>query len=246
MLIEKIKRLKSGKYKLILDDGEVLTTYDDVIINNNLLYHKEIDNAMYLKIKSDNEYYSLLDKAIKYISRRLRSEKEMYFYLESKTNDPLMIDSIIKELKRQNLINDYRFAQAYINDKLHLSSMGINKIKNDLLNLGVNESIIKDIFANTDNKSDIHKLEKMIIKRIRSNHKYSNNLLKQKIINEMLNLGYDKEDIICLFDKYIENDSELYQREYEKIYRKFKDKYEGKELEYRVKQKLYMKGFIDN
>ena len=152
MLIEKIKRLKSGKYKLILDDGEVLTTYDDVIINNNLLYHKEIDNAMYLKIKSDNEYYNLLDKAIKYISRRLRSEKEMYFYLESKTNDPLMIDSIIKELKRQNLINDYRFAQAYINDKLHLSSMGINKIKNDLLNLGENESIIKDISGNTDNK----------------------------------------------------------------------------------------------
>ena len=36
-LEEKIKKTKSGKYILELDNNEKITTYDEVILNNNLL-----------------------------------------------------------------------------------------------------------------------------------------------------------------------------------------------------------------
>ena len=244
MKIEKISKLKSGKYKIRLSNNETLTTYDDVILNHGLLFHKDIDDETYLKIKSDSEYYNLLNSAVKYISKRLRSEKEMIGYLEKKTLDTYIIDNIIDDLKRQNFINDERFARAYINDKLTLSNVGIIKIKHDLEILGVSREIIEDEISHIDNNNTNDKLEKMIIKKISHNHKYSNYILKDKIINEMVNLGYDRTLVIELIDKYIKDDKDIYEKEYTKLYNKLKHKYQGKELEYQVKQRLYIKGFI--
>lgn len=243
MKIEKIVKLKSGKYKLYLDNKEVITTFDEVILNNNLLFNKEIDNDMYLKINEENNYYNLLNLSIKYISKRLRSEKEIINYLENKTNDIYMINNIIEDLKNQNLINDRRFAKAYITDKINLTNSGIIKIKNELINLGVNEEIVEEEISNIDIKMDNSKLDKLILKKIRLNHKYSNSFLKQKILNDMLNLGYKKEDIINIFDKYVSDDKEIFNKEYNKIYNKLKNKYKDSELEYHIKQKMLQKGF---
>ncbi|MCI9585330.1 MAG: hypothetical protein HFH45_01685, partial [Bacilli bacterium] len=52
MKIEKIKKTGS-KYKITLDNGEVINTYDDVILENNLLYDKNIDSDLFNKINND-------------------------------------------------------------------------------------------------------------------------------------------------------------------------------------------------
>ena len=245
MKIEKIVKLKSGKYKIFLDNNEQITTFDDVILNNNLLFHKEIDNDIYVKIKEENNYYELLNSSIKYISKRLRSEKEIKIYLEKKTTDIYLIDSIIDNLKSQKLIDDRNFSRAYINDKLNLTNTGILKIKKDLHNLGVDPEIIEEECSRIDIKKDNNKLEKMIIRKIKTNHKYSNKMLKEKILNDMTNLGYDYESIINIYDKFEHNDEDIYNREYQKIYNKLKNKYQGRELELNIKKKLYSKGFIN-
>ena len=40
------------------------------------------------------------------------------------------------------------------------------------------------------------------------------------------------------------NDQDIYKKQYEIIYNKLKNKYQGKELEYQINKKLYSKGFI--
>ena len=41
--IDKIIKLNNGKYKLLLENKEVLYTYDNVILSSNILYTKELD-----------------------------------------------------------------------------------------------------------------------------------------------------------------------------------------------------------
>ena len=61
MQIEKIK--KQGKtYKITLNNGEVITTYDNVIIQNGLLYHKKINEKTLNKINTDTKYYEIYNK----------------------------------------------------------------------------------------------------------------------------------------------------------------------------------------
>lgn len=246
MEIEKISKLKNGRYKVLLDNGESIITFDNVILNNNLLFYKEINEELLINIRNQNKYYDLLNKAIKLISKRLRSELEIRKYLETKCNDNDMIDNIIDELKKQKLLNDQRFAKAYINDKINLSNDGLFKIKNSLLNFGIDEHIIDFELNNNKIIFNNDKLDRIVMKKIRTNHKYSNYMLKQRILNDMLNLGYDKDEIIRSIDKYLIDDKDIYLKEYKKLYNKYKNKYDGNELEYQINKRLLAKGFKKN
>ena len=240
MNIEKIIKLKNNKYKIVFDDHEI-TTYDNVILDNNLLYKKNIDKENYDKIIKDTNYYDIYNKCVKSILKKRKSEKEIKEYLDKFNIDNK--DKIISKLKEINLINDRDFTRAYINDKIYLSKCGINKIKNDLINLGIDIIIINEELSNIDKSIFQDLLEKQVLKKIKNNTKYSNYQLKQKILNEMINLGYEKEDILSIIDVNIISDNEILEKEFNKIYNKLKTKYSGYELNQKIKQKLTIKGF---
>ncbi|MCI9084762.1 MAG: hypothetical protein HFH46_04030, partial [Bacilli bacterium] len=149
MKIEKIKKTGS-KYKITLDNGEVINTYDDVILENNLLYDKNIDSDLFNKINNDTVYYESYNKAIKMISRRLRSENEIYVYLNKCKVVDTDIVKIIDTLKRIGLINDYNFAKAYTNDRINLSLDGPFKIARSLEEYKVDSDIINEMINGID------------------------------------------------------------------------------------------------
>ena len=238
MKIDKIK--KSGKkYKIVLEDGTEIKTFDDVIINYNLLYHKEIDDVLLNKILKDNTYYEVYNKVLNLISKKIRSEKEINEFLDKYDVDK---NKIITKLKSINLINDKLFAKAYISDKINLSNEGIDKIKNDLLKHNIDLNVIEEELSKIDANLIDKKIFKLINKKIK-NSKYTGYKLKYKVVNELINLGYDKYKIIEIYDNLdIKNDN-LINKEYDKLYRQLSKKYSGKELEYKINTKLYNKGF---
>ena len=65
MKIEHIKKLKSGKYKIDLENGTSISLYDEVILKYNLLYHKEIDLSLLNELDQDNLFYTLYNKVLK-------------------------------------------------------------------------------------------------------------------------------------------------------------------------------------
>ena len=50
MKIEKYKKIKEDLYRVLLDNGEIIDIYEDVILANNLLYKSEIDQNLLDKI----------------------------------------------------------------------------------------------------------------------------------------------------------------------------------------------------
>lgn len=239
MKIEKIQKQKSGKYKIILDNKETILTYDDVILNNNLLFNKQLSISQLNKINNDTLFYDSYNKAIKYIEKKLRSEKEINKYLDSFDNT--YKEQILKKLKELKLINDDNYAKAYISDRIYLSTDGPNKIKKDLLNQGIDISIEEINKINSDIIKS--KCEKLILRKINSNTKYSNYVLEQKIISDLLNKGYDLEMIKEIMFKNIKTDKSVIQKEATKILTKLQKKYTDNELYYELKNKLYQKGF---
>ena len=222
MKIIKIVKLKNGLYNLELNKLTI-KTFDEIIIKYNLLYKKEIDDDLLLKIMNDSKYYDIYNKALNYAVKRVRCENDIYYYLsnlEVKNSD---IKSIIDKLKKINIINDKLYVRCYINDKLKLSKDGINKIKIDLLNKNINIDIINEEIENID--IDINeKLKKLIIKKINSNHKYSNYFLKNKIIRDMINLGYEQSVIDEIFEQNKKDDYNILIYNYRILLNKYKNK----------------------
>lgn len=243
MKILKFSKLKSNKYNITLEDGEVLKLYDDVIVKYCLIRYKEIkDEELDELIKYNNSldaYYS----ALKYLTIKLRSELELKKYLSRKYEDDIIKDTIDK-LKKDGYLNREIYIKCYVNDSISLSNIGPNKLRKELSKLGFLEDEFNSYIEEVNDQVWLDKIDKIIDKKINSNHHYSNNKLKEKLLYDLSNEGYYKwmiEEIIKSKD-FKENDM-LVQKEYDKLFRKLSKKYVGSDLNYQIKQRLYQKGF---
>lgn len=200
--IIKYKKENNGKYKLLLEDGSTIDTYEDVILKNNLLYKKDIDDSLYNIIMNDNVYEEAYSKSINYIGIRLRSINEMKVYLKSKKYSEEVINIIIERLIKNNLLNDAIFTQAFINDKLNFTTMGPYKIELELKKHNIDNNIISKCISTIDEDIIYEKINKLITKFIKSNKKYKGFLLKNKIYTNLINLGYSSSMILEVLNNY--------------------------------------------
>ena len=242
MKIIKYKKVGSNKYKIYFDDSSIIL-YEDVILKHNLLLKKEVDSELLVEINKDNYKASIYDIALKYIGIRMRSKKELKEYLIKKKFDSKDIDELIEKLEYQGHLNDDYFCKCYINDKINLTNNGIDKIKNDLIKLGIEESVVDEKLSNVDKSILNEKLNKIITKELRVNSKLPIGKLKQKIINRCINLGYNLSSINEILDTIsIESNSDI-SNDYNKLYKKYSSKYDEYKLKNVLKSKLYQKGY---
>ena len=246
MNIKKIKKLSNDKYQIITSNNNKIITYDSVILKYNLLYKKDIDSELLNLIIKETSYFDIYKKVVNYISKRLRSEYEIKKYLEKYDLNEKDTNKIISDLKESNFINDYNFAKAYISDKVYLSNYGPLKIRKDLQNYYVDNKIIEELISNIENEIILEKLNKLITKKINSNKKHSSYILKQKLLYYFKDLGYETSMILNCLDNLGNNEDGILDKEYEKLYKKYSKKYSDYNLDNKIKEGLYRKGFDIN
>lgn len=243
MKIKKIKKLSNNKYKIEFIEGESITTYDDVILENNILLKKEISSDLYIKLFEQNIYYEIYNKAVKYIVTKLRSEREIKDYLKKYTDDKNITEKVILQLKKENLINDERYIRCFIADKINLTTWGPYKIIRELSKIDMDEEIINNVMAEYDLKIFEEKIKKIILKKQKANKKDSLYVMKQKIERDLFELGYSREMISDNLSLTSVDENDILKKEYEKLYKKLSIKYSNQELYYQIKNKLLSKGF---
>jgi len=244
MNINKFTKLKDGQYKIILEDLTNIVVHEDLILKYDLLLTKKMDEKTKEKILKENLNYIAYSIALKYISIRMRSIKEVHDYLDNKGVDKKIIDNCLSLLISNGYLNDEHYTKAFINDKINLSSDGPHKISKDLALKGVSESIIQNNIGSFLEDIQIDKCTKIVNKLTKTNRTKSVIMLKKKLINHLINLGYSMDVInIAIKDLVSENNTDIMKKEYQKIHNRLSKKYSGKELEYKIKQKMYALGF---
>ena len=242
MKIGKYTKLKDNRYSVKIDDITV-KLYDDVIVKYELLRTKDIDEKLFKEITEYNDKLEAYYKSLKYITRKLRTEKEIYKYLEKDYGKKTILETIDK-LKNMGYLNKEIYLKCYITDQINMHLVGPNKIKKDLVSLGYTEEEIEPLIESIDNDIWFSKIEKLVTKKINSNRNLGNNKLKEKISYDLSNLGFYKwmiEEII--HNSEFKDSSNILEKEYNKIFNKLSKKYDGSELSYQVKIKLFQKGF---
>ena len=202
MKIEKYEKIGTLKYRLYLDNGEVIDTYDDVILENELLLKKELDAHLYNKILIDTNLQEYYNACVKYIQTRLRSTKEIDDYLKRKQVTEEDRIFIIEKLTKKGLLNDKYFTKCFINDKLKFTNMGEYIIINELKKLNISPTIIEENKYLFNEEIIQEKINKKIEKAIKSNHKLDNYKLRNKLYNSLLRDGYTPSQVISSLNQY--------------------------------------------
>ena len=243
MKIEKYKKLSNGRYKITFDNNLDTVLYEEVILKYELLLKKEIDNDTLIKIDSYNQEWDVYYVGLKSLKTRFKSTYELKMFLLKKEYPSILIDKAIDKLTQQGYLDDRSYARGFIHNKMVTSSYGPLRVEKELLDKKIDFKIIKEELLIYSEEEQISKIKKIIEKGIKSNRNRGGNVLKNKIINDLRNFGYD----ISLINKVIvnysfTNNKDISKKEYDKLYKKYSRKYSGDELKRKIREKMYLKG----
>lgn len=239
MKIGKYRYLKNSKYEVLIGDN-VFCFYEDIIIKYEILLKKEISKEELEKYLKENVYYEIYYTAISYLNKKMRTLKEVRDYLKGLFSSDY-IEDVLSKLIEQNLLNDEYYAKIYVDEVIRLKDNGPYKIIDDLAKVGI-YNVNDMVLSLFDFDLQIEKIKKLVLKKKKIS-KDSNAIFKKKMENYFLHIGYDLKAIRIVLDDMVFDDKVNYEKEYKKVYDKLSKRYSGKDLELRIKQKMYQKGY---
>lgn len=126
-----------GKYSFSIDEEDYLSL--------NLYETEEITKEQLDNIKNTVNYRAAKSKAIKYLSLRIRCEKEVFLKLKADGFSDGVAKNVIEELKSMGYINDRLYAQKFIYDRCKLKPLSKKMLSVELQKKGVSRKIINEI-----------------------------------------------------------------------------------------------------
>ena len=146
----------------------------------------------------ENKKYTAYSDALRYLGIKMRSIKEIYEYLDKKMYSNEIINEVVEKLKKEKYLDDNLYASYYVVDRIKMSNDGPYKIMKDLEKKGICIEYINNSIIEFNDKVQQDKIDKLINKQIKSNHNKSSILLKKKILEYLINLGYDRSIILSI------------------------------------------------
>lgn len=130
-------------------------------------------------------------KIMKYCAFQERSCREVYRKLSELKVPQQEAEQILMELKEQNFVNDERFAECFVRGKVNCKRWGRVKIRAELLQRGVESSIIEEKLENIDTKQYSANI-RYLSERWRQEHPAEEN---QKLVRFLMSKGYTYDEI---------------------------------------------------
>ncbi len=143
------------------------------------------------------------NKALRFLSFRPRSEKEVRDNLKKAKVPDSTIQAISVKLKEKNFLNDEEFAKWWIEQRTAFKPRSLRLIKMELRQKGIAQDLIKKMIyeSGITNKDDLESAEKLIEKRL-SRYKNSSKEEKiQKLGRFLASKGFDYDVIKKVFSR---------------------------------------------
>jgi regulatory protein len=213
VLVTKLLRNKfNNKISVYIDDKYYASISEKTLIALNIYQNKSISQEQSIEIVQEMLADNLIDKAYKFLTIRNRSEKELEIYIRKKIIENKNIDKsiefsiivtrIINYFRERNLVNDAIFAKSWFEYRVRQKKHSTSKILLELKNKGIEQTLLSELLKNNSYEDQQQSnLANLVEKRKQfySKKHLDSTIIKQKVINYLLQKGYNWSDI----NKYI-------------------------------------------
>jgi regulatory protein len=255
--LKKISRITTQKksknrYNIFLSEGQNeaygFSVDEAILIEYRLRKHLELDDAMIATLVQKDTLHKSYTQTINFLSYRMRTKKEIRDYLTKKEVDQTHINEIIDRLTKEKLLDDKEFAEMFVRTRINTSAKGPMVIKKELIEKGVSVLIAEEAVEHYPYEAQVKKAAKLIKKKLNHGKKESFRKQVQQLQGNLIQKGFT-QDVIkdALTGIEDEKDDEMewdaLTTQGEKLFRKHQSKLEGRQLQNKVKEALYRKGF---
>jgi len=195
MKITAIERNKKNKdrFTVFVDNQPSFTISEEDYLSLNLYEEREITDDEIDYIKNEVNFRRAKSAAVKYLSMKLRSEREVYLKLINEGYGRKTADRVIEELKSLGYINDKLYVQKYIFDRSKLKPKSKKLLKLELISKGIKEEDIDEVMA--DWKVDERVVAESLIRKKFGKYDLSDEKIAKRIFLFLHHRGFSYEII---------------------------------------------------
>lgn len=149
-----------------------------------------------------------LNRALRFLSFRPRSEKEVRSYLKLKIKNLELrikqetIDLVIDKLKQQKFIDDIEFTKWWVDQRTRIKPKGSRLIKFELKQKGISDELIEN--SNLGIKNDFEKALELAQKRMPRYRNETPKKIYEKMGRFLSSKGFDWDIIKKVIDQVLE------------------------------------------
>jgi regulatory protein len=196
-----VKRIvKKGKNDVIIhfDAENFLILAVEVFMKSGLKKNDEISEDRFSLLIKENKKYHIKQRAFRLLGRRQHSIAELKNKLWNKDYDVYLIDEVIKELTKNNYLDDKEFANTFAEEKLKTKKWSERRLKSELIKKGIKPDIIAEILnykispqESFENALNVAKKKYESLKR----RNLEPNEIKNKLSTFLLSRGFEYDTI---------------------------------------------------
>jgi regulatory protein len=235
-----IKKLKKA-IEVTFDEDLVVVVEPELVIKYHLNVGNTLDEATFLSFDNENMYLSTLRFALSKLKKML-TVKELKDILSTR-DVPISIQRrVLNHAIERKYLDDLAYAKMYLS--LRQYQEGPQMMKHRLKEKGISDAIIQMIFADYLEKDIV---ESLVKSKLTSMKKKTKKQAFQTIKMQLIAKGFDHDVIDRSLhfnvEQYQGDERMLLEKAYQKIQHTYQSKLSGYELEQKIKEKLYQKGF---
>jgi len=149
MIVTKIERQKRNSHRVnLFIDGEfAFGIHDEVLLRSGIRKGDRLSEESLRKIRESEELSLARNRALKFLAARLRTEAEVRADLIEKEFHPETADRVVLEFRELRLLDDERYARAFVHDARMRRALGRILLRHEMLRKGVPQSIVQEVLA---------------------------------------------------------------------------------------------------
>ncbi len=150
------------------------------------------------------DFEGFYNKALKFLSYRPRSEKEVRDKLLKVKVPEDLINKIIKKLKDYKFLDDLEFAKIFTRERSLLKLKPARVIKFELKQKGISKDIIEEVFTGSkEEEKDLEKAKEIIQKKIERYKGLDSFKIREKLSRFLVSKGFDYDTIKEAIDEIL-------------------------------------------
>jgi regulatory protein len=152
--VEKQKRNKY-RYNIFLNGQFAFSVHEDMLVKHRLLKGEYVNAARIEMIITEDEFHKAFMEALRFVSRRPRSRKEIELKLEDKGYGEDAVARTIQKLAEQKIIDDEQFASMWTEHRLFSQNKGRRWVQQELQQKGLSKEHIQEALSNVDEDAEL-------------------------------------------------------------------------------------------
>lgn len=196
---------RKNRCSIFLDDEYAFGLDQEVVLQFGLKKGDQLTEEQIQNILFNEEKKRAKDRALRFLSYRDRSEKEVRTKLQRIGYDADIIDWVITELKRLKFMDDQRFAQSYAQTQMLTRPVGEHYLRHELKNKGLEEPLIEQTIEQIYQDKDQSIVAMELAAQRKKRYKNLDQIKAKKRVSDfLLRRGFDWETVSEVMERWEE------------------------------------------